>query len=400
MSSLNVILGVVAAGVVGGTLYLAATSGATSTSSAPKSGGRAPAPAGDITKAAPKVIGPPPGATMAPSDPEGVIGSILGVRNPTERDVIAANWNNQWVPNEGWEGEVVEVHDTPLRGGLLVELGEHQQALDQVLHPQPLLGDDLGEGKFVDEFHSLGRKIFELDHVASTPLTQLHQRSGVIGRCQNRCAKEWFFDVVDFIGWRQLAWIIDRKCRAIRFVDDVLHRRRSSDQRKIEFTLKTFSDDFHVQKPEEAAAEPESKSARTFRRIGVTRIIESKLFESFAKSCELITIDWIEAAKDHGSRLVIAVKRRRGLRQIGDGLTGTRFANIFDPGNEVTHLARTERGHGRWVRTADSNLFGVVDRSGLNELESSAGVQRSIHDSDGRNNAAILIEMRIEDQTL
>jgi hypothetical protein len=97
-----------------------------------------------------------------------------------------------------------------------------------------------------------------------------------------------------------------------------------------------------MQKPKEAAAESESKSARTFRRIGVTRIIESKLFESFAKSCELITIDWIEAAKDHGSRLVIAVKRRRGLRQIGDGLTGARFANIFDPGNEVTHLARTE----------------------------------------------------------
>jgi len=122
MSSLNVILGVVAAGVVGGTLYLAATSGVPSTSSAPKSGGRAPAPAGDITKAAPKVIGPPPGATMAPSDPEGVIGSILGVRNPTERDVIAANWNNQWVPNEGWEGEVVEVKRELMEGGYSIRL--------------------------------------------------------------------------------------------------------------------------------------------------------------------------------------------------------------------------------------------------------------------------------------
>ena len=262
------------------------------------------------------------------------------------------------------------------------------------------IGDDLGKRKFVNKFHSLRRKIFEFDHVASPTLAQFHQRPGVIGGRQNRCSEKWLLDVVDFISWRQLAWIVDRKCRAICFVDDVLHRRCGSDQREIEFSFKTLANDLHVQKTEETATKSKSKSARTFGRIGVTRIIESELFERFAKSCELIAIDWIEAAKDHGSRLVIAVKRRGGLRQVGDGLTGTGFADVFDPGNEVTDLARTERRHWRWVWTPDANLLGVVHRSGLNELESGAGVERSIHDSDRGNNAAVLIEMRIEDQTL
>ncbi len=122
MSSLNLVLGVLAAGVVGGTLYLAATATPPGTGGATPPGGRVPVPAGDITKAAPKLVGPPPGATFAPSDPAAVMGSIMGIRNPVERDVIAANWNNQWVPNEGWEGEVADVSREWTQGGYAIRL--------------------------------------------------------------------------------------------------------------------------------------------------------------------------------------------------------------------------------------------------------------------------------------
>jgi hypothetical protein len=180
MSSLNLVLGVLAAGVVGGTLYLAATATPPGSSGSTPPGGRVPLGGGDITKAAPKVIGPPPGATMAPSDPSAVIGSILGVRNPTERDVIAANWNNQWVPNEGWEGEVVDVKRELMEGGYSIRLefktGNMLRDFFVVCHV-PDNEQDVRKG---DRAKVQGRieKVEVLPGAAGTPINRILLKSG------------------------------------------------------------------------------------------------------------------------------------------------------------------------------------------------------------------------------
>ncbi len=181
MSSMNLILGVVAAGVVGGTLYLAATSApATRTGAASTPAGRVPAPAGDITKAAPKVIGPPPGATFAPPDPAAVIGSILGVRNPTQRDVTAANWNNQWVPNEGWEGEVVGVTRDYAQGGHAIRLSFSTGNVLRDFFVVCYVADNDQDVRKGDRAKVQGRidKVESLPGPAGTPLNRIVLKSG------------------------------------------------------------------------------------------------------------------------------------------------------------------------------------------------------------------------------
>ena len=101
----------------------------------------------------------------------------------------------------------------------------------------------------------------EVLRAAEAALLRLSARPKLITVAAVDTIERGSFALLDFIGRRQLTWIIDRERRPICLVDDVLHRRCGSDQRKIEFTLKTLTNDLHMQKTKETAAKSETESA-------------------------------------------------------------------------------------------------------------------------------------------
>jgi hypothetical protein len=174
MAGINTLLGVVAAGVVGGTLYLAATAQSTT------SGSNSSPAATTANQPAAKPVGPPPGATFAPDEAAAVMNSIIGVRNPAQRDQIAAEWVDQWVPNAGWEGEVVDVKREYSEGGYSVRLlfSTGNQLTDFfVVCLVPDNDEDVRKG---DRAKVQGRidKVESLPGPAGTPTNRIVLRSG------------------------------------------------------------------------------------------------------------------------------------------------------------------------------------------------------------------------------
>src|SRR5262245_50981602 len=110
--TLNMILAVIAVGVCAGTIYLGFTTAPEDPNAQPaalkqrqsSSSGRQPqaAPAAETS-------GPPANAQFVGTDPSEVMFSIVGIRNPDERKRVGDSWKGKWVPNEGWDGEVVDV---------------------------------------------------------------------------------------------------------------------------------------------------------------------------------------------------------------------------------------------------------------------------------------------------
>ena len=109
---------------------------------------------------------------------------------------------------------------------------------------------------------------------------------------------------------------------------------------KIKFTLKSFLNDLHVQKAEEAATE--SKSERD-RRLGLENergIVELQLFKRIAQIAVLCAVGGINTGIYHGEHLLKSGKRL-GSRGVVKGyrITHARVAHVLDTGGYVTYLA-------------------------------------------------------------
>ena len=74
--------------------------------------------------------------------------------------------------------------------------------------------------------------------------------------------------ILDFRRIRQIARVVHHKLRPIVFHYLINDARRSCNKVKIKLTLQTLLDDLHMQKPQEAATESESKRHRGFRFVG------------------------------------------------------------------------------------------------------------------------------------
>src|SRR5262249_34386281 len=80
--------------------------------------------------------------------------------------------------------------------------------------------------------------------------------------------------------------------------------------------------------------------------------------------------------------------------------TASCLADVFDPGDEVTDLAGTDGRDRRRVGHAESDFFDVVHDAGLHKANTAAGVHRAVDDAHRADDAAVLVVVRVGDQSL
>ena len=103
-------------------------------------------------------------------------------------------------------------------------------------------------------------------------------------------------------------------------------------------------------------------------------VVELELLEGVAQVGQLVAVDRVEPAEDHGLGVAVAGQRVGGaVLGRGHRLTGAGLAHVLDPGDEVAHLARAELVHRQGVGRAHPDLFDVVHGLGLHEAQAVAG---------------------------
>src|SRR6185503_287000 len=102
------------------------------------------------------------------------------------------------------------------------------------------------------------------------------------------------FDLLNPPGLGQLRRTVDLLHLAISSRHAIEHAWCRRHQIHVVLALETFLDDFHVQQPEEPAAESEAERGGGLRLVEERRVVETQLLERFAKFGVLMALDWIQ----------------------------------------------------------------------------------------------------------
>ncbi|MBG9887033.1 hypothetical protein ABE10_10920, partial [Bacillus toyonensis] len=258
--------------------------------------------------------------------------------------------------------------------------------------------DDLAQWNVVAQFHTLLGEVLHAQERPAARLAELHHRSHVILREEDRCLDHRLGDGAD-TAVRVLARVRDRDGLAgVGREHLVDHARRRRDEVEAELPRQALGDDLQVQKAEEAAAEAEPEGDRGLRLVLQGRVRELELVERLAKLRVVAAVDRIDAGEDHGLRVGIARQRLgRRLAGVRDGVADLRLAHVLHPGDEVADLAHAEslgRG-GLWARHAD--LEQLVVGAGGHHLDPLARFQLAVDHPDIRDDAAIGVIDGVED---
>ena len=113
-------------------------------------------------------------------------------------------------------------------------------------------------------------------------------------------------------GVGQLGRVVDVELGPVGEEGPVLHARRGGDQREVELALEALADDLHVQQAEEAAAEADAQGVGGLGLEGEAGVVELELVEGVAQVGQLVAVDRVEPAEDHGLGVPVAGQRLGG----------------------------------------------------------------------------------------
>ena len=126
-----------------------------------------------------------------------------------------------------------------------------------------------------------------------------------------------------------------------------------------------------------------------------------QLIESVAQILVILVVDREQARVDHGLGLAVARKRLgAGVRRPGKGVAHVHGLGILQTRDHVAHLADrqcVDRGLGG---TLDAHAVDQKVTLGLHHAQGIALLDGAVEDADRGNDAAVLIEVRIQDKCL
>ena len=169
-------------------------------------------------------------------------------------------------------------------------------------------------GMRVDELDPLGREVLHPLHLGPPALAQLHDRARVLARRDDGGLEHGLVDVVDAAGVGQLGRVVDVDLGAVGQEGPVGDAGRGGDEREVELALEALAHDLHVKQAEEAAAEPEAEGVGGLGLEGEAGVVELELLEGVAQVGQLVAVDRVEPAEDHGLGVAVAGQRRRRRR--------------------------------------------------------------------------------------
>ena len=168
--------------------------------------------------------------------------------------------------------------------------------------------------------------------------------------------------------------------------------------------LQALAHDVHVQQAEEAAAEAEAERLGHLRLPRQRGVVELELLERVAQVGVLVGVDRKQAAEDDRldvavarQRLEVAVARPAVLRRqrVADG----ERRHLLDAGDDEADLAGRRAGRSTTiagVKKPMSSMSATV--SPAIERMTSPFLKVAVDDADVRDDAAVLVELGVEDQ--
>ena len=179
----------------------------------------------------------------------------------------------------------------------------------------------------------------------------------------------------------------------------ILHGRRGGEQIQIELALQALLDHFHMQQAQKAHAEAEAERMGLLRLPDERRVVERQLLERLFERLVLVGINGKQARVYHGLGLAVT---RQGLVDAALGqrerIAHLHLGKVLQAGDQVADLAHAELRQRLLGGMARSHLFGQDDLAAGHELELLALAHGAIHHAHKRHDAAVRIEVAIEDK--
>ena len=207
--------------------------------------------------------------------------------------------------------------------------------------------------------------------------------------------------MIEVVRFRQVGRVVDDVLLAVFGEGVVAHVGNGGDDRHIKFPLQALLDDFHVEHPQESAAESESEGGRRFWFKYQRCIVELELLHGGTQLLIVFGVDGVDAGKNH--RLDVFKPFHPVLTGVffeRDGVTHLDFTGVFDAGNDVAYVARRHLFAGLQVHPEHPNLVGLVFAVGCEELHLIPFFQSAVEDAVVRDDASERIVDAVENHGL
>ena len=227
---------------------------------------------------------------------------------------------------------------------------------------------------------------------------ELHHRADVLLGDDDRGADVRLLDALELA--RHLRRVVHLELLAHPRLDAVGDVRRRHEQVEVELPLEPLAHDLHVEQAEEAAAEAEAERLRRLRLVEQRPVVELQPLERVAQLGVLVGVRREEPREDHRLHVLVAGQRLGGAAADGrQRVADAQPAHVLEPGDHVADLAR-------------GRALGVAVIAGARKPSSSASKrvpaaiarrapplsERPVDDAHERDDAAVLVVRRVEDQ--
>src|SRR5208337_4500907 len=267
------------------------------------------------------------------------------------------------------------------------------------LQPVVKIQDDFVKRKLVSEQHALWGDVFEAFLHAPLLFQQLQDAAQIFILGEDLRPDNGFFNLLNVTRRRKLGGRVHFQNLTRLSGDAVADAWGSGDQVEIEFALQALLDDFHVQQPEETAAEAEAQSLGVLRLVEKRGVIQPQLLERVAQEFVTAGGHGIKPRKDHGLDFLEAGKRRGGgSRVVSDGITDACVRNALDIGDDEPDFSRLEAFHADGLRRQHTQFLNRVDLVVGPKANPHTHRQGALEDAAEHHHAAITVEPGIKDQ--
>ena len=227
----------------------------------------------------------------------------------------------------------------------------------------------------------------------------------MIDACDERLA-----DLLDRARVGHVRGVVDLELLAVRQRHVELHRGHRRQQLEVVLALQALAHDVHVQQAEKAAAKAEAERVRGLRLPRQRRVVEHQLLERVAQVRVVVGVDREQPAEHHRLDLAVArqrlarfpargaAARARGPRARRQRVADAQQRDVLQARDQVADLARRELVGRHHLRAEHADVVDVRLRAGRHRANRLALAEDAVDDPDVGDHAAVLVELRVEDQ--
>ena len=260
---------------------------------------------------------------------------------------------------------------------------------------------NLSQRHIVIDFHTITGDIFLFNQFTTFTQAKRHNRTDIIGGCNNRCFDIRFLDMVNHRRVGHTTGVVHLLHITLLVIDMVGHVRHRSNHIHVKLTIQTLLHNLHVEQSEETTTETKTQSQRRLRLESQRRIIQLQLFQRRAKIFEILRLNRINPGKHH--RLHFLKTGNSLVTRTGNMRNGISHLHLFrslDTGNNISHIPRTKFVARYHIHFQHSHFIGIILFSRIEEFHLIPLANHTVFNLEISNNSTERVEYRVENQSL